>query len=297
MNNLDVGETEKIVKMWEELNQRELSELFKEYLYRIKEWIKGNKSDELTEHNMDMFKGVTRNDNYPYAKFYKGAFSYADSLNRSSVPFVTGIQHLHPFQLDTPIVAGKPFFEYTKHYFDILADIQNNDKYEGCFINDNEIVKTLNLRKYRNGVGNRITRLMLDTSILLYVDRFCPERPDKVDLELLDQFVVYAFIWAYSLRAQYYNVGWLAAENYIQGISSKDAINSFNLYKLIVEAASPIGLLSELSDRVQPLPDYKVVAKKDDVNAVENEVYQNYLHYFEEYKFWRRKDQNGHITA
>ena len=35
---------------------------------------------------------------------------------------------------------------------DILADIQNNDKYEGYFINDNEIVKTLDLRKYKNGL-------------------------------------------------------------------------------------------------------------------------------------------------
>ena len=48
MNDIEVGEIEKIVKMWEELNQKELSELFKEYLYRIKEWIKGNRSGELT---------------------------------------------------------------------------------------------------------------------------------------------------------------------------------------------------------------------------------------------------------
>lgn len=297
MTNLEVSETEKIVKMWEDLDQKELSELFKEYLYRIKEWIKGNKSDELTEHNMEMFKGVTKGDNYPYAKFYKGAFSYADALNHSSVPFVTGIQYLNPFQLDTPIVAGKPFFEYTKHYFDVLADIQNNDKYEGYYINDNEIIKTLNLRKYKNGVGNRITRLMLDTSILLYVDRFCPEKPDRIDLELLNQFVVYAFVWAYSMRAQYYNVGWLVAENYIQGISSKDAINSFNLYKLIVEVDSPIALLSELTDRVQPLPDNKIVAKKDEADLEEAGVYQSYLHYFDKYEFWRRTYENRSITS
>lgn len=297
MNHLEAGETEKIVKMWEELDQKELSALFKEYLYRIKEWIKGNRSDELTEHNMEMFKGITRNDNYPYAKFYKGAFSYANSLNHSSVPFVTGIQYMNPFQLDTPIVAGKSFFEYTKHYFDVLADIQNNDKYEGCYINDNEIIKTLNLRKYKNGTGNRITRLMLDTSILLYVDRFCQEKPDRVDLELLDQFVVYAFIWAYSMRAQYYNVGWLVAENYIQGTNSKETINSFNLYKLIANADSPIALLSELSDRVQPLPSNEIAAKKEEADSIEDGIYQSYLHFFEKYEFWRRTDEDRNITS
>ena len=61
---------------------------------------------------------------------------------------------------------------------------------------DNKIVKTLDL-KYKNGIGNRITRLLFDTAILLYVDRFCPtERPSKLDLEILDQFVIFAFIWS-----------------------------------------------------------------------------------------------------
>lgn len=215
MSGIGAIETESVVKMWEDLDQKELSVLFKEYLYRLKEWVKGNKSTELTEQNIDLFKGVTSKDNHPYAQYYKGAFAYADELNHSPVPFVTGIQHLNPFQLNAPIIAGKPFFEYTKHYFDILADIRNNDKYEGCFMNDNAIVKTLDLRKYKRGVGNNITRFMFDTALLLYVDRFCPARPSKSDTEYLNQFVIFAFIWAYSMRVQYKNVGWQIAQNYL----------------------------------------------------------------------------------
>lgn len=79
----------------------------------------------LHKHVKDMFKGISVKDNYPYAQYYKGAFSYAEDFNHSSMSFVTGIQKLRPFQLNAPIVAGKPFFEYTKYYFDILADIQN----------------------------------------------------------------------------------------------------------------------------------------------------------------------------
>lgn len=194
MKNLDVTETEKVVKSWEDMEQSKLSELFSDYLYRLKEWTKGNKAWELTEHNIEKFKGITRKENFPYAQFYKGAYAYADMVNNTSMPFVSGVRNLRPFQLDTPIVAGKPFFDYAKHYFEILKDIRNNDKYEGYFINDNEIVKTLELRKYRNGVGNRIVRLLFDTAILLYVDRFCPERPEKADLDMLDQFVVLAFV-------------------------------------------------------------------------------------------------------
>ncbi len=201
--------------------------------------------------------------------------------------FVSGTRNLKPFQLDTPIVAGKPFFDYAKHYFTILKDIQNNDKYEGFFINDNEIVKTLDL-KYKNGVGNRITRLLLDTAILLYVDRFCPEKPSKADLEMLEQFVVLAFVWAYSLRAQYQNLGWQAAQNYIMG---NGVINSFNIYKIITESDSPISLHSILSDKVNPLPDNLIAAKKDNVDEQNEGVYQNYLHYFKVNKFLEGKNE------
>jgi hypothetical protein len=290
MNDLDVAETEKVVKGWEDLDQKELSALFSDYLYRVKEWTQGNKAWELTEHNIHKFKGITQQDNFPYAQFYKGAFAYADMINHSAMPFVSGMRNLKPFQLDTPIVAGKPFFDYAKHYFEILKDIQNNDKYEGYFINDNAIVKTLDLRKYKNGVGNRITRLLFDTAILLYVDRFCPERPAKIDLEMLDQFVVFAFVWAYSLRAQYYNVGWLSAQNYIMG---NDVMNSFNIYKIITEADSPVSLLSALSDRVNPLPSDSIAAKKDNMkDRDEDGIYQNYLYYFKENKFWKGENEN-----
>jgi len=290
MNDLDVAETEKVVKGWEDLPQKDLSSLFSDYLYRLKEWTKGNKARELNEHNINKFKGITRKDNFPYAQFYKGAFAFAELVNHSSMPFVSGTKNLKPFQLDTPIVAGKPFFEYARHYFEILKDIQNNDKYEGYFINDNEIVKTLDLRTYKNGVGNRITRLLLDTSILLYVDRFCPERPAKMDLKMLDQFVDFAFVWAYSLRAQYTNLGWQSAQNYIMG--NNDKTNSFNLYKIIIEADSPVSLLSELSDTVKQLPINKIVVKIEDVDDIKEGVFQNYLYYFKTKKFMEDKYEN-----
>ena len=291
MNNLEARETERIVKMWEELDQKKLAGLFNEYLYRLKEWVRGNRSDALTEHNIELFKGVTARDNHPYAQYYKGAFAFADNLNNSYMPFVTGTQTLTPFQINAPIIAGKPFVEYAKHYFDILSDIQDNDKYEGYFINDNEIVKTLDQRDYKNGVGNNITRLMFDTAILLYVDRFCPAVPSRLDIEYLDQFVVFAFIWAYSMRAQYVNVGWQVAQNYIMGTTVKEGIvNGFNIYKIISEADSPNTLLSRMADLLEPLKLYNVKKIPDDIDEIDDEgVYKYYLHYFKMHNYLEEK--------
>ena len=284
MNDIGVDDTVKIVKRWEDMNQKELADLFGEYLYRVREWLRGNKAWELNEHNIDKFKGINKGDNSPYAQFFKGAYAYADMLNMSAMPFVSGMRNLNPFQLEAPIVAGKPFFDYASHYFNILKDIQNNDKYVGYFVNGNVIVQTLDLRKYRNGTGNRITRKLFDLAALLYVDRFCPEKPTNKDLDLFEQFLVMDFAWAYSLRAQYSNLGWLSAQNYI--IGNPNIVNSFNLYKSIAEASTPEALLSELADRIKPLPRRLVKANVDDIDNEEDGIYTNYLHYFVENNFF-----------
>ncbi len=283
MNDLGERDTVNIVRRWEEMNQKELADLFGEYLYRVREWLHGNRAWELNEHNIDKFKGINKEDNSPYAQFFKGAYAYADMINRSAMPFVSGMRNLNPFQLEAPIIAGKPFFDYASHYFNILKDIQNNDKYVGYFVNGNVIVQTLDLRKYRNGTGNRITRKLFDLAALLYVDRFCPEKPTNKDLDLFEQFLVMDFVWAYSLRAQYTNLGWWSAQNYI--IGNPNLVNSFNLYKSIAGASTPEALLSELADRIKPLPINVVKANTEDINYKEEGIYTNYLHYFAENSF------------
>ena len=284
MNHLGAIEIEQIVKMWENLDQSKLSILFNDYLYRTKQWVRGKRSTELSEQNIDMFKGVASKDKHPYAQYYKGAFAFAEEFNQSYVPFVTSTQKMTPFQIDAPIIAGKPFFEYSKHYFDILDDIQNNSKYEGYFINDNEIVKTLD-KYYKSRTGDKITRLLFDTAILLYVDRFCPSIPSRNDLDYLDQFIEYIFIWAYSLRAQYANVGWQIAQNYIMGNAKKtNVVNDFNVYKIIAEADSPGLLLSRLAERLSPL--VVVDDSKNEMDIQDNEkIYKNYLYYFSYFKY------------
>ena len=299
MTDINEDETEKIVKGWEQVSQSDLADFFGNYLYRIKECVNGNKANVLNEHNIHLFKGITRSARTPYAQFYKSAYCYADMVNSSAMPFVSGTRNVNAFQLDTPIIAGKPFFEYTKHYYNILKDIQNNNKYEGFYINDNVIVKTLD-KNFKKGKGNGITRLLFDTSVLLYVDRFCPETyPTKEELEQFEQFVVYAFIWAYSLRAQYTNLGWLSAQNYIMGWSDK--INTFNMYQLISKQDTPTSLLSALADKLSPLSNDDIKDGKaqecyeysGNGETLENKkdkkdgVFENYLYFFQVNGFYK----------
>lgn len=282
MADVDEYTTEKTVKDWESISQKDLASFFGNYIYRVKEWINGNWADALNEQNIYKFKGITKSARSPYAQFYKSAFSYAEMVNNSAMPFVSGSRKINAFQLNTPIIAGKPFFDFTKHYYAILKDIQDNSQYEGFYINGNQIVKTLD-RYYKNGKGNRITRLMFDTAVLLYVDRFCPATfPDKVDLELFEQFVVFAFIWAYSLRLQYDHLGWASAQNYILETGNAKKTNSLNIYRLISEADTPSALLSILADKLVPVLDTDDNFDETDKDKPDQEdwAYKDYRHFF-----------------
>lgn len=289
MLGLDEEIIEKTVKEWESIKQKDLADFFGNYIYRIKEWINGNWAGTLNEHNIYKFKGITKKARSPYAQFYKSAFSYADMINNSAMPFVSGIREINAFQLNTPIIAGKPFFDYTKHYYSILEDIQNNSKYEGFYIKDNPIVKTLD-KYFNHGTGNKIVRLMFDTAVLLYVDRFCPATfPEKVDLELFEQFVVYAFIWAYSLRLQYEKLGWISAQNYILEIGNAEKRNSLNIYRQIIDADTPSSLLSSLADKIVPVLNTKEDVDKlsdDEIDEIDDKsIYKKYHHFFKIHNF------------
>lgn len=279
MSDVSENETEQIVKAWEVIPQQELSELFGQVLYYIKEWANGNRVTKLDERTIHKFKGITKSARSPYAQYYKSAYAYSRYVCSSAMPFVAGSREITPFQLNAPIIAGRPFFEYTQHYFAILKDIRDNSKFVGFYVQDNEIVKTLD-RHIRWGKGNSIARLLFDTSLLFYVDRFCPAtHPSREDVNLFDKFLTYAFVWAYSLRAQYSHLGWDSAQNYVLESPRKGIRNAINIYKMISEADSPTSLISALDDRLVPLSAVSF-GTLENLDNIEDGVYTNYLHFF-----------------
>lgn len=251
MTDLDEDETEAIVQTWEDMDQVRLARLFGEYLYRIKRWHAGNYAYKLSENNISIFKGITSNNSYPYAQLCKGAYAHAEAINQSSVPFVLGLRKTRPFQLNSPIVAGKPFFDYAKCYFDMLQDIQENDRYAGVYVRGNEVINMLDEPENKNGTGNRIARMLFDSALLMYVDRFYPEKPSAEDKASLDQAIELIFVWAYSLRAQYQRLGWDSAQNYI--LKTKCRPNAINIYKAILQADFPYDLFTVLQAKLRPL--------------------------------------------
>ncbi len=79
------------------------------------------------------------------------------------------------------------------------------------------------------------------------------------------------------------------AQNYIMGIPEKDVVNSFNIYKVITDAESPNILLSRLADILRPISSTRLRAKTEDWKDKIEGVQQNYLYYFNKYRYWEGK--------
>ena len=129
---------------------------------------------------------------------------------------------------------------------------------------------------FKSGTGNLIARQLFDMALLLYVDRFSPATyPSRTEVSLFERFVRYAFVWAYSLRAQHYRLGWPSAQNYIMGKGG--LINALNIFKVISGSDTPTSLMSSLDELLVPLTWDKI--KHSDRNI------EKYLHFFISYNF------------
>ena len=292
MTDLNEKEVETIVKTWEDMSQDKLGSFFAKFIYVLKQWISNNTSYKFTDKDIDIFKGIAKNNNFPYAQYFKGAYIYANDNNNSNIDFVYGIHKLRKFQLYTPIISGKPFFEFSKYYYDILSDIQDNSKYEGYYINGNEYVKVLD-EYFQIGTGNMHTRLIFDLAILLYIDRFCPDIPAQIDIDNLNEFVKYAFIWAYSLRLQYISrLEWDYVQNYVLNRNGKK--NALNIYRILVDSNSPSEVFRVLSDRLKPLSIEDII-KNGDKNSdsikdkISKDEYKNLIEKFEVCEYWEEE--------
>ena len=213
----DCSEEEKtqVVKVWENMDQSKLSDLFTNRLFRIRNWSKGNSARYFTKNEVDLFKGISINSKTksldPYSKVYQMANVFVDNYNKSSDRLVDFNSMDYPFQLDLPILNGKRFFEMISYY---------EVKYDK-FLKENEIIKMLNEYEGRYRTGDKYIRMLFDCALIFYVDKFGMQEVEKV--------VEKIFIWAYKKRLEMQAVYLETIDNY--------ALET-NLFKIIKEANS-----------------------------------------------------------
>ncbi len=201
---------EKTVDTWEEMDAKELANLFADFLYRVRGWSKGYSSRYFSKSDTPMFKGINLDkiDNYPYVQLYK----YTDSY------IATNKEKQFPFQLDQIIINGKNFFDLITYYN--LKKIALNNQIKNTSGLANKIIHTVENYDGKTRTGDKYVRLLFDCALFFYIDKF----GDK----FIEQAIEKIFIWAYSIRLTYQSLQMASVDNYV--------VNESNLFRKISQS-------------------------------------------------------------
>lgn len=200
MTDVDEKEKSNIVHSWEKIESNELSSLFANYLFRIRNWSKGRSARFFTKKEVDTFKGLnlSKKERYSYSKMYAIVNHYVDNYNIQYHRKIDEYQMDFPFQLDQAIINGKRFFEMVGYYQQALNNVET--------INENEIIKLINEYDSRVRTGDKYVRNLFDCALMYYVDKFGMVEIHKAIEKL--------FIWAYTLRLKQHSVQIASLDNY-----------------------------------------------------------------------------------
>ena len=198
----------KVVEEWENLESKELTNLFANYLFKIRNWSKGNSAYYFTKNDIDIFKGVNiETQNYPFMKQLQINNYYVDKQNEAER--VNNYHFDYPFQIDQIVINGKRFFEMVIYYNNLIKDI---NALKESFKKDTveyDILNTLDTYRGHNRSGDRYVRNLFNCALVYYIDKF-----GKIDL---DRTIKKLFIWAYNLRFKLYSVKLVSVDNYAIG--------------------------------------------------------------------------------
>lgn len=199
-----------LVETWEDMDTRELSSLFADFLFRVRGWSKGNSSRYFTKKNTPLFKGINlgTTEPYPYTQIFKVVDEH---LNNGA------LDKNFPFQLDQTIINGQYFFEMISHY---KKAFDNMIIKEGLTNEAEEIIDTINSYGGKKRTGDMYVRMLFNCALLYYVDKFGEAELSKAIEKL--------FIWAYTPRLQYHSLQLASVDNYV--------LDEYNIFKKIREA-------------------------------------------------------------
>lgn len=180
----DESQKVNVISRWEAVNQEDLSNLFKNYLYPLTQWYKGKHGLGYSSSKIDAFKGIDTTHVYNYALYHKASNLFIEQFNKNGHHELLASNSLNQFQLTQPLVAGKRFFDYILHYGQLLEQIQKLIK-QSYPEDENQIP--------RKGTGDTYIMRLFECSLLFFADRFGIESLNK---SVLDYF----YTWSYSLR-------------------------------------------------------------------------------------------------
>lgn len=208
MANNTESEKKYCVEYWENLDQKKLDKLFKNYLFRIRNWSKSRSAEEFTKNDIDVFKGISLDNTqqFSYTQSYRINHFYTKMYNNDMNRNIDNQKLEYPFQLDQLIINGQRFFEFIAHYgkeVEKVKDFKSNLneiklKIQHTKTKALEILKLLDSYEARYRKGDLYVRNVFNCCLLYYIDKFGYYK--------IDEAIVRFFIWVYTARIEKHSV-------------------------------------------------------------------------------------------
>ena len=187
-----------VVDAWESAEDEKLDKLFSTFLYRIARWSRGESGPGFSIHDIGMFKGISRkaHGSLPPAERYHLATQAAVPLLSTWAGLSERDAGRCRFQLDAPLIAGRPFFEMVSFMLKELDALKEEAK---DIIG--EFGDTHSRYKY--------VQDLFIAALLYYTNKFGDEDLDENRERL--------FAWAYALRIELLRVQFVSVDNRARG--------------------------------------------------------------------------------
>lgn len=189
------------VEEWESAGDDTLDELFSLYLYRVAKWSKGETAPGFTIHDIHMFKGISSTGRMSPSSRYHAAAQSMIPLMSQWHTFVNPEDEINVlrsrFQIDAPLLAGRPFFDMVAFMLQELRVLKQRpfpykERSDGS---SNKLVTfgdKLTESRYR-----KVTELYL-AGMLYYINKFSDEDIDLASTHL--------FAWSFDIRLKFLRV-------------------------------------------------------------------------------------------
>ncbi|EPJ49413.1 MAG: hypothetical protein OFPII_00780 [Osedax symbiont Rs1] len=193
----------KLISQWEfyARNDGQLKEVFDNYLYRIRQWIKHKPARYFSNDDIELFKGINPDNETspPYFAIYRLSHHFTDNYNSDRVRKNDQKQLDYPFTLNQVILNGRRFFNYVDHYIELLNFVINKPELQKYF-------HLINSYDGRTRKGDKYTKNLFQAILLFYVDKF--------GCHHLEQAGKVCFLWAYKMRLDRKSVQLATMDNY-----------------------------------------------------------------------------------
>lgn len=169
----------KCVERWEtSVDNGTLKPILGNHLFKIRKWSKNECKYDFTKDEIEEFKGISlhQKQQYPYESAMRMLDGFVDNAQNDKFLRNLQVAQSFPFQITTPIINGKRFFEYVDHYITQREKLFDLNKEDSIKAEMPEFVKFY--KDYCKGYygwsrsGDEKVRNLYENILMAFIDKF-----------------------------------------------------------------------------------------------------------------------------